>query len=238
MVPKHVLITGGAKGIGRETAKAFAKEGYRVTVHYHHSQTQAHALREEIGCSLEKADISDFAEVRAMAERILARGAVDVLVNNAGVALSKLFIDTEEEEFDRVMRINVKGIFNITQPILKDMMSRRKGCVVNVSSMWGKVGASMESVYSASKAAVIGLTKALAKEVGLSGVRVNAVCPGAVETDMLRQYTREERKEIAALSALNRIGSPTEIARVILFLASDGANFITGQALSADGQIL
>lgn len=188
---------------------------------------QAAALRADVT----KAD--EVAELFSRARAIF--GSIDVLVNNAGIAEFRMFTDITEEKWDLMMDTNCKGMYLCAREALADMLPRKKGAIVNVSSMWGQVGASCEVHYSASKAAVIGLTKALAKELGPSGIRVNCVAPGAVETDMMANVPDAVKKELAEETPLTRLGTPGDIAKAIYFLASEDAGFITGQVLSASG---
>lgn len=239
-----VLITGASRGIGRACALAFAKEGFCVAANYCTHEKEALSLREEIraagaACEIFCADVADRAEVDSMVRGVSgAFGTVNVLVNNAGMAQQKLFTDITEEEWRRMFDVNMTGMFHCTQAVLPGMIQKKRGKIVNISSIWGISGASCEVHYSASKAAVIGFTKALAKEVGPSGIQVNCVAPGVVDTDMnaaLDQGTREMLKEETPLGLL---GTPEDIAQAVLFLAGDGAKFITGQVLSPNGGIV
>ncbi|MDR1093029.1 MAG: 3-oxoacyl-ACP reductase FabG [Clostridiales bacterium] len=238
---KTVLITGAGRGIGAETARQFARAGYNVVVHYYKSEAAARKLRAELideglsahifGC-----DVRDAAAVSGMAAWARNNfGGADVLVNNAGVSAWGLFTDTAPEERRRVLDVNLHGVFNVTHAFLPKMIERKSGCIVNISSIWGVSGASCEAVYSASKAAVIGFTKALARETGPSGVRVNCIAPGLIKTGMNADFTKEEIGEFIAKTALNKIGKPADIAAAALFLAGDGARYMTGQVLCVDG---
>lgn len=236
-----VLITGAATGIGKATALCFAADGYHVAVHYNKSKKEALTLCDDIAAQGGRAlavhaDVKDAAQVKAMAQRVTeVFGRVDVLVNNAGIVQSKLFTDLTADEWDTMFDVNVKGVFHCCQSVLPGMISRKAGCIVNVSSIWGLVGASCEAHYSAAKAAVIGLTKALAKELGPSGIRVNAVAPGVIETAMIAGMDDETRGALKEETPLGRFGTAQEIAQAIRFLASDKASFITGQVLSPNG---
>ncbi len=241
---RTVLITGAATGIGRETAKRFAAEGWNVAVHYHKSEAAAQALVDELkarhaSAIRVQADVRDPYAVRAMAEKVnRAFTRIDALVNNAGLAQQKLFTDITAREWDDMFDVNVKGVFHCCQAVLPGMISRKSGSIVNVSSMWGEVGASCEVHYSAAKAAVIGLTKALAKEVGPSGIRVNCVTPGVIATAMTANL---DEAAIAALkdeTPLGAIGSPRDVAEAIYYLASDKAAFVTGQVLGVSGGLV
>ncbi len=239
-----VLITGASRGIGRAVALAFARQGFCVAANYHTHEQQAKELGEELralgACArLFRADVSDKAQVDAMFLKIRQDfGSVDVLVNNAGMAQQKLFTDITEEEWDRMFDVNIKGMFHCAKGVLPDMISRKKGKIINVSSIWGIAGASCEVHYSASKAAVIGFTKALAKEVGPSGIQVNCVAPGVVETDMNAALSEDIKEELREETPLGCIGEPDDIAQAILFLAEDRSRFITGQVISPNGGIV
>jgi len=238
---KTVLITGASHGIGRETALIFAAQGYNVAVNYYRSEQEARELLiclDNMGCASlpVRADVSDKAAVTAMQEKVTRRfGAVDVLVNNAGIAQTKLFTDITAEDWHRMFAVHVDGIFNCLQAFLPQMISQKNGKIINVSSIWGLVGASCEVHYSAAKAAVIGLTKALAKEVGPSHVQVNCVAPGVIDTAMNTDLDEATRRELEEKTPLRIIGSTRDIAETILFLASDKADFITGQVISPNG---
>ncbi len=236
-----VLITGASRGIGRASAVAFARNGYNVAVNYCKSKEKAAALADELNSygvmtAAYQAYVSDKTEVEEMfrkAEQEL--GKISALVNNAGIAEQILFSDITEEKWDRMFAVNVKGAYNCTQAVLPSMIHEKYGRIINVSSMWGISGASCEVHYSASKAALIGFTKALAKEVGLSGITVNCVAPGVIGTDMNAAISGEILEELKENTPLNRIGTSEDVAEAILFLASDKASFITGQTLSVDG---
>ncbi len=238
---RTVLITGASRGIGRTTAIAFARNGYNVAVNYNKSSEAAEKLcseLEKIGVKSKafSSDVSDKASVNEMIREIEASlGKIAVLVNNAGIAEQALFSDITEEMWDRMFDVNVKGAYNCTQAVLPHMIHEKYGRIINISSMWGISGASCEVHYSASKAALIGFTKALAKEVGLSGITVNCVAPGVIATEMNGHLSEEIIEELKNETPLNRIGTPEDVAEAVLFLASDKAGFITGQVLSVDG---
>lgn len=240
---KTVLITGGAKGIGRACAVLFAEEGYRVFIDYNTSRNEALALADSLAARglfarALQADVSRAAEVDKLFSEIEREcKGVDVLVNNAGVSLIKTLDETSEEEWEDVFAVNVKSAFLTCKRALPYMISRKAGSIVNVSSMWGVAGASCEVAYSASKSALVGFTKALSKEVGLSGIRVNAVCPGVIETDMNRALGKDVLQELAESASLNRLGSAEEVASAVFYLAAK-ASFVTGQALGVDGGFL
>ena len=237
---KNVLITGASGGIGSAAARLFAKNGYNVIINYNSSEQDALSLEKELSCIGNavalKADVSSKSDVDAMfteAEKLF--GKINVLVNNAGISQQKLFTDITEEEFDRMFSVNVKGVFNCCQRALPSMIHDKSGKIINVSSMWGISGASCEVHYSASKAAVIGLTKALAREVGLSGVQVNCVAPGVIETKMNSHLSEKIFRELEDSSSLGRTGTPEEVAELIYFLSDNKSDFITGQTVCIDG---
>lgn len=238
---RTVLITGASRGIGRAAAVTFAKNGFNVAVNYRQSDDKANVLISElkgygVKAAAYRADVADKSAVLEMFRKAEAElGKITVLVNNAGIAEQALFTDISEEMWDRMFDVNVKGAYNCTQAALPSMIHEKYGRIVNVSSMWGISGASCEVHYSASKAALIGFTKALAKEVGLSGITVNCIAPGVIETDMNSAIPKEIMDTLKADTPLNRIGTPEDAAEAIFFLASDKAGFITGQVLSVDG---
>ncbi len=234
---KTVLITGASKGIGAEIAREFAAAGYNVVVNYMNSREKAEQLAKEIGGHAFRADVSDYNQVETMnGESVKLFGGIDVLVNNAGVALpQKLLVDTTEAEWDRLFDVNVKGAFNCTKAVMDGMVQNRSGSIINISSIWGITGGSCEVAYSTSKAALIGFTKALAKELGPAGIRVNCVAPGVVDTDMNAHLSKEDMQVLCDETPLGVIGKPSDIAKTVLFLASDDARFITGQVITADG---
>jgi len=241
---KTVLITGASRGIGAATARLFAAHGYRVAVHYHQSKDQADALVAELTASGADAfavcaDIADSAAVNHMVGEVLARfGHIDVLVNNAGISASGLVTDVTDAQWDRMIAVNLSGAFYTCRAVLPSMISNKSGSIVQVSSMWGQVGASCEVAYSAAKAGMIGLTKALAKEVAPSGIRVNCVAPGVIDTDMNANITPADMAVLADETPCGRIGTPDEVAKTVYFLASDAASFITGQILGVSGGLV
>lgn len=234
---KTVLITGGARGIGKAISEKFAKNGYNVIVNYSKSEEAAYTLSQEYpNIKIFKADISNKKDVKNMIE--FAQNefkGIDILINNAGISSSGLLQDLSEEELNRIFAVNVNGSIFCAQEVLPNMISKKHGKIINISSVWGMVGASNEVAYSASKAAIIGFTKALAKEVGPSNIHVNCVAPGIIMTDMVSDYTVEEFDEIRSNIPLDRIGSTEDIANIVYFLASDDANYITGQVISPNG---
>ena len=235
---KTAVITGGSRGIGEQCVRLFAENGYRVYFTYKSSAERAEKLARETGAAAVKCDVSRAEEVESFAAFIKNRGhQTDVLINNAGVSQIKLFTDISEKDWDFVFDVNIKGMFLMTRALIGDMIRRKYGRIINISSMWGVSGGSCEVHYSASKAAVIGFTKALAKEEGPSGICVNCIAPGVIETEMNAALDEEAKRELCEETPLMRLGTPQEVARTALFLASDGAGFITGQVISVDGGI-
>ena len=241
-MPSTVLITGASRGIGAACARRFARDGWRVAVHYHKSEKEARALAEELRGSggeavVVRGDLSDPEQAARAVDRAReALGHLDALVCSAGAALPvQLLTDTTDDQWRRVMGIDLDGVFHTLRAAIPGMVSRKRGAIVTISSMWGVTGGSCEAPYSAAKAGVIGLTKALAKELGPSGIRVNCVAPGAIETDMTAFLTREDRAALAEETPLGRMGAPEEVAEAVRFLAGEEARFITGQVLRVDG---
>lgn len=238
---KTVLITGSSRGIGRAAAALFAKKGYNTVINYNKSKERAEELCSELslqGCLVMaiKADVSDYEETNKMFDAIGRRfGGVDILVNNAAVAEQKLVIDMTPSDWKRIIDINLNGYFNTARLALPHMIEKKHGKMVNISSVWGIRGASMEAHYSASKAGVIGLTKSLAKEYALSGIQVNCIAPGVIDTEMNGIFDREEILSIIDLIPAGRMGRPEEVAELIFFLASDKADYITGQVIEIGG---
>lgn len=238
---KTVLITGASRGIGAETARLFAQRGYAVGVNYCQSRDRAEALARELRdrgaeAVIYQADVSDRAQVdRMMADFLRDFGTLDVLVCNAGIARQELFTDVTPDQWRQMLGVNLDGVFHCCQAALPEMIRRKAGRIVTLSSMWGQVGASCEVAYSAAKAGVIGLTKALAQEVGPSGITVNCVAPGVIETEMNGLLTQETKDALAEETPLERMGTPREVAETIWFLASEAGSFFTGQVLAPNG---
>ena len=231
---RRVLITGASRGIGAATARAFAANGDSVIINYNKSEHEAMSLAAELGGTAIRADVSSSSDVNDMFEKA---GHVDILVNNAGISGFYMLDAMTDEEWSRMVGVNLGGVFRCCRAALPQMISRKNGAIVNVSSMWGICGASCEVAYSAAKAGVIGLTKALAKEVGPSGIRVNCVAPGAIDTDMNAGLSGDALAALCDETPLGRLGTAVEIAKAIVFLADENS-FITGQVLSPNGGLV
>ena len=235
------LITGSSRGIGRAVAMELAGNGYAVCVNYLQHREDAESLvaqlrdqgREVIAVQADVADSQAVENMVRQAEHAL--GPITLLVNNAGIYWQGLFQDTDDEIWDRILAVNLTGTRNAARAVLPRMISEKTGCIINISSMWGLRGASCEVAYACSKAAVIVLTRSLALEVAPSGIRVNCVAPGCIETDMVRVLGPETREMLVEETPLGRLGTPEDIAHAVAFLASEKASFLTGQVLSADG---
>lgn len=225
-----VLITGGSRGIGAAAVRAFAARGDRVTFLYEKNYEAAQAVAEETGATAICADVSDSA---AVAAAFAGLRELDVLVNNAGICHYGLLSQTPEAVWDRIFAVNVRGAYLCTQAAIPLFLQKHRGAIINVSSMWGQVGASCEAAYSASKGAILALTKALAKELGPSGIRVNAVAPGVILTDMVAHVDPAVLEALREETPLERNGKPEDVAKAMVYLA--GAEFITGQILPVNG---
>ena len=238
---KTVLITGASRGIGAAAARRFAREGYGVGINYCQSEAKAQALAGELrglgaAVALYPCDVSQRDQVEKMVAAFLGDfGRIDVLVCNAGIARQELFTDITVESWRELMGVDLDGVFHCCQAALPDMLHRKAGKIITLSSMWGQVGASCEVAYSAAKAGVIGLTKALAKELGPSGITVNCVAPGVIETEMNGLLGQETKDALAEETPLERLGTPQDVAEAIWFLASPAGNFFTGQVLAPNG---
>ena len=238
---KTAVITGASKGIGAATAILFAQKGYNVVLNYNDSFESVNLLARSLsqnGMSVTaiKANVANRLEVELlMKETIYKYGSIDVLVNNAGIAMQGLITDIDEYDVDRIFDIDLKGVYNCCRAVTPKMIEQKSGKIINISSMWGQVGASCEVAYSAAKAGVIGMTKALAKELAPSGITVNAVAPGLIETGMNSNISVEDLNAFVEEIPLGRMGSADEIAEAIYFLASENADYITGQVLGVNG---
>lgn len=232
---KKALVTGSSRGIGAAVARQLASNGWQVYINYFKSEERAQILANELSCSAIRANVSDPVAVREMFRQI---GTIDLLVCNAGIAWAGLLTDMTDAEWKEIFAVNVDGVFNCCREAIPHMVREKSGCIINMASILGLAGGSCEAAYSATKGAVIALTRALAKELGPSGIRVNAVAPGAIDTDMLGNLDAKEKAALAESSALCRLGTAEDIARTVAFLASDNASFITGQILGADGGLI
>ena len=237
---RTVLISGGDRGIGAAAARAFYRAGYRVAILYHCNAEAADALQKELpGVTAVQCDVASRASCElAFRAAEQALGRVDVLVSNAGIAQQKLFTDIAPDEWQRMLDVNMTGAFNLCQLALPGMIRRKAGRILTVSSMWGQTGGSCEVHYSAAKAGLIGLTKALAKEEGPSGITVNCVAPGVIETDMMAAFTAEDKAALAEETPVGRLGSADEVAALLVFLADEGAGYITGQVFGVNGGLV
>lgn len=238
---KVVLITGSSRGIGRSIALEFAKAGATVAINYRvdieGAQETLNIIKNLDGFgSLFQADVSDYKDSEKMIKDIYKNfGKIDILVNNAGISKVGLFIDSNELDWDNIMNTNIKGVYNCCHNVLKYMLPEKSGNIINISSIWGNVGASCEVIYSASKGAVNSFTKALAKELGPSSIRVNAIAPGVIDTDMNSWLTIEERKALEEEISLMKLGDGEDIGKIAVYLASKDSKYITGQVITVDG---
>ncbi len=236
MDKKRVLISGGSRGIGRACVELFAKHGCRVAFIYNSSDSAAQACAEMTGAYPIKADLSSHTEaLSAVNSAIEYLGGIDVLVNNAGIAHTALFTDTSYEDWRRIIDTNLTSAFILSREAACQMIKNHSGSIISIGSVWGRCGASCEVAYSASKAALRGLTQALAKELGPSNIRVNCVEPGVIDTDMNASHTEETISELCDSTPLCRMGTAREVAEAVYFLADDAASFITGQIIGVDG---
>ncbi len=233
------VITGASRGIGRACAIELAKKNVKVIANYNKSKEKAEELKRELaeqGIEIDifKCDVSKREEVKEMISFVLNKyGKIDILINNAGIAQEKLFTDLTDEDIDKMIDVNLKSVFYVTQETIKDMIHRQEGCIINISSVWGITGGACEVHYSATKAGIIGMTKALAKEVGLSNIRVNAIAPGAIDTDMNKNLNQLEIEDLEKEIPLKRMGTPKDIASAVYMLIRNP--YITGQVIKVDG---
>ncbi len=233
---KNVLITGGSRGIGRECVKLFKAAGYKTYFIYKENDEMAEKTAKETGAIAIKCDISSFEEVEK--SKIIIKEDIDIIVNNAGISEIKMFQDITEEDWDRMFNTNIKGMYNVIKCYMDKMINKKWGRIINISSMWGETGGSCEVHYSASKAAVIGLTKALAKELAPSGITVNCVSPGLIETEMNSHLSKDDIKEIENETPVGRVGKPLEVAKAVMYFASEDSGFTTGAILPVNGGII
>ncbi len=238
---KNVVVTGGSRGIGRAIAIEFGKKGANVVINYVSSDAEAEKVAEEIkslggNAILVKGDISSFEEGKKLIdETVKVFGTIDILINNAGITKDGLIMRMKEEHFDKVIDINLKGVFNTCKSAVSHMLKQRSGKIINISSVVGVVGNAGQANYAASKAGVIGLTKSIAKEVGARGITVNAVAPGFIKSDMTDVLSEKVKDGMLGLIPLNRFGNVEDVARTVVFLASEGGDYITGQVKNVDG---
>lgn len=236
---KTAIITGGAKGIGKAIVYELARKNINIVLNYNTSEEQARKIKKDLekqGYNIEifKANVAKREEVKALVRFAKEKfDTVDILINNAGIDQIKMFTDLTDNDWDNMMQTNLNSVFYTTQEVLKDMINKKQGCIINISSIWGITGGSCETHYSASKAAVNGLTKALAKELALSNIRVNAVAPGAIMTDMNKNLSNDEIKEVEQEIPLGRFGTPEDIAKCVGWLVED--EYTTGQIISPNG---
>ena len=241
---KVALVTGASRGIGRATAEAFARAGYQVAANYCRSKEQIEqfsAQMEREGCAVipVQADVSDPEQVKRMVQTVQRQfGHIDVLVCNAGIARQGLLTDFSPADWRQMMAVNLDGTFYCCRSVLPGMIRRQSGCIITTSSIWGIAGASCEVPYSAAKAGIIGLTRALAKEVGPSGIRVNCIAPGVIDTEMNGNLTPEVMAQLREETPLGTIGTPKQVADLALYLAGEGASCLTGQVISPNGGFL
>ncbi len=236
---KTVLITGGSRGIGREMVRAFTSAGYKVAFTYKSSRSEAEELAKETGAFAVCADSSSESDViSAIAAVRKEIGSIDCLINNAAISSFSLFTDITLDDWNNMIAVNLTGAFLYSKAVIPDMVNKKQGRIINISSMWGLTGSSCEVHYSTTKAALIGMTKALAKELGPSGITVNAIAPGLIDTEMNKALSDSDRAALIDETPLMRIGTPSDVARAALFLAGDDASFITGEVLNVSGGFL
>ncbi len=240
---KVVLITGASRGVGASMATLFAQNDFCVAINYNKSENEANKLANQIttcgGTAIcVKADVSNFNDCKQMVENVIKTfGHIDVLINNAGIASYNILIDETPNNIANIINTNLVGTINCTKLVAENMLKNDGGRIINISSIWGEIGASGESVYSATKGAIIAFTKAMAKELAYNNITVNCISPGIVETDMLNNLTQKEKQELLSLVPLNRLAKPEDVAELALFLASNNSNYITGQIISVNGGI-
>ncbi len=244
LVGKIALITGASRGIGKSIAMELSSLGATVIINYSKDDNEANNTLNCINATgreafLYKCDISHFIEAHKMIDNIVNKfGKIDILVNNAGISQVGLLMDMKENDFDNIINVNLKGVFNCSHGVIPHMLKEGKGSIISISSIWGNVGASCEVIYSASKGGVNSFTMALAKELGTSGIRVNAISPGVIETDMNNFLTFDERENLVKEIPMMKFGKGEDIAKLVAFLASEDSSYITGQVIKVDGALL
>jgi len=243
MEKKNVLVTGALRGIGNAIAKEYAKHGYNVMIWDIFDDGKENVISEikefNVDCDFEKINVSDLTQVISGIDNIIKKyQSLDVLINNAGITKDNLLLSMTEEEWDRVISVNLKGTFNCSKAVVRYMIKKRSGAIINISSVIGIMGNKGQANYAASKAGIIGFTKSLAKEVGSRNIRVNAIAPGFIETEMTKKLGAEVIAEYAKLIPLGRMGNVEDVAKICFFLSSDNANYITGQVIHCDGGML
>lgn len=236
---KIAIVTGASRGIGREIAKLLARNNIKVIANYNHSEKEAIELKKELEkeniiIDIVKADVTKREEVKKLVQFTLEKyHKIDILINNAGISEYKIFTDETDEDWNRIINTNLYSAFIMSQEVIPNMIHYKNGCIINISSIWGMVGASLEVLYSISKAGINGMTKALAKELGPSNIRVNAIAPGNIDTDMIANLSKDELNELKEETPLGRIGKTEDIAKCVKWLVED--NFTTGQIISVNG---
>lgn len=236
---KVAIVTGASRGIGREIAKSLSKDNIKVIANYNKSEEQAFELKKELEAEniyidIVKADVSKRNEAHKLVKYVLDKyKRIDILINNAGISEYKIFTEESDEDWNRVINTNLYSAFIMSQEVIPNMIHNKNGCIINISSIWGIVGASLEVLYSISKAGLDGMTKALAKELGLSNIRVNSIAPGIIDTDMNKDFTHEEIEELKKEIPLDRVGNKEDISKCIKWLIDD--NYTTGQIISING---
>ena len=232
-----ILISGASRGIGRQIAIDLSQTGYTVIANYNKSEQSAKELQTKFNIDTFQADISKGTEIKQLTDYVLKKyGKIDVLINNAGISQTKLFTDITDEDWNQMINTNLYSAFKLTQKCLPNMIHNKSGCIINISSMWGQVGASCESLYSITKAGIDAMTKSLAKELGPSGIRVNSIAPGFIDTDMNKCYSKEDVQGIISETPLEKIGQPSDISKCIKWLIKD--QFTTGQIISINGGLV
>ena len=239
---KTILVTGGSRGIGKEVALKYAENGYNVVINYVSDKTDVEAIKNELlekgahDVLLAKADVTNAEQIEELVKHTIEKfGAIDVLVNNAGITKDNLLMRMSEEEFDKVIEVNLKGTYIVTKAVTKYMMKKRKGSIINLSSVVGVAGNAGQCNYSASKAGIIGFTKSVAKELASRNIRANAVAPGFIETDMTSVLSDSVKENIYSQIPLKRMGTAKEVAELVYFLGEDTSSYITGQVINVDG---